>query len=178
MIHFLWMKTFAGSRRLLRGMKKPMLVFLLVAIAAIPAHAELFRPSVVQGAVLGGIAGAVIGHNSGRHGGEGAAIGAVAGALIGAAVDRPEPRAIITAPPQVAYAPPAVYCPPPPPRVVHVYSAPVYMAAPVVVHRHAPATVLVYQRHEYRRPVYCAPVVHVHGGHGRHEGFGGGRWRR
>lgn len=140
------------------GMKKTLLAFLVVALAAIPAQAQLFRPSVVQGAVLGGVAGAVIGHNSGRHGGEGAAIGAVAGALLGAAFDRTESQStVVYSQPQVVCEPQPVHCPPPvPTQVVYVRPAPVYVAPVrcpppprVVVYGHRPASVVVYQNHGY-----------------------------
>ena len=48
------------------------------------AHAQLFSPESLGGAVLGGVLGGVIGNNSGHHGGTGAAIGAGAGFLLGA----------------------------------------------------------------------------------------------
>jgi hypothetical protein len=159
-------------------MKKALLGFLVVALAGIPAQAQLFRPSVVQGAVLGGVAGAVIGHNSGRHGGEGAAIGAVAGALLGAALDRPESRREIVVPAPVVYAAPAEYCPPPPTRVVYVQSAPVYVAPacppPVIVYRYYSAPVVVYRNYRYSSYGCRPPVVHVHGWRGH---SGGNRWR-
>lgn len=63
------------------------LSFALVALTT--AHAQIFRPEAVNGAVLGGVAGAVIGHNSGdlRHNAwKGAAIGAGAGLILGEAV--------------------------------------------------------------------------------------------
>lgn len=56
---------------------------LAVCTLAPSAHAQLFGPETLRGAVWGGAAGAVIGHNDGRHGWEGAAYGAAAGALIG-----------------------------------------------------------------------------------------------
>ncbi|MDF3057562.1 MAG: YMGG-like Gly-zipper [Rariglobus sp.] len=165
-------------------MKKTLLAFLVVALAAIPARAQLFRPSVVQGAVLGGVVGAVIGHNDDRHGAEGAAIGAVAGALLGAALDRHDSRPVIAAPAPVVYAPPAVYCPPPPARVVYVQTTPVYVApacpppSRVVYYGYRPAPVVVYQSGGYCRPVYREPVVYVHGGWGHSgRGHGHGRWR-
>ncbi len=65
-------------------------VSLCLALAALSsAHAQIFRPEAVNGALLGGIAGAVIGHNSGslnHNGWQGAAIGAGAGYLLGQAV--------------------------------------------------------------------------------------------
>lgn len=42
-------------------MKKTLLAFLIAALDAIPAQAQIFRPAVVQGAVLGGVAGALSG---------------------------------------------------------------------------------------------------------------------
>lgn len=52
------------------------------------AHAQIFRPQAVNGALLGGLAGAIIGNNSGSHNAwRGAAIGAGAGLLIGSAID-------------------------------------------------------------------------------------------
>ncbi|HEY8932705.1 MAG TPA: YMGG-like glycine zipper-containing protein [Rariglobus sp.] len=156
-------------------MKKTLLALCVASLAAGSAHAQLFRPSVIDGAILGGVAGAIIGNNSGgRHGGEGAAIGAVAGALVGAAIDQPAAR------PVVVTAPPPVYCPPPAPAVVYVEPAPVYCPPPpphsVVVYY--PRTVTVYSGYECpppRRVVYvngwgrpawaCAPQ------------YGHGRWR-
>lgn len=171
-------------------MKKTLLAFLVVALAAISAQAQIFRPSVVQGAVLGGAAGAVIGHNSGRHAGEGAAIGAVAGALLGAAFDRGEPQRtvvysqqpqVIYQEPQVVYAPQPVYCPPPvTTQIVYVQTAPVYAtpvycppAPRVVVYGHRPAPVVVYQNYGYSNCGWGAPVVYGHVG----RSYGGGRWR-
>lgn len=61
-------------------------LFLFPALLTSPAHAQLFGPESMGGAVLGGIAGGVIGHNNGRRNAEGAAIGAGAGALLGAIV--------------------------------------------------------------------------------------------
>lgn len=59
---------------------------LLLALAALPAQAQIFRPAAVNGAVLGGLAGAIIGNNSGGHNGaRGALTGALAGGLLGAA---------------------------------------------------------------------------------------------
>jgi uncharacterized protein YcfJ len=58
-------------------------------VALTSAHAQIFRPEAVNGAVLGGIAGAVIGNNSGdlRHNAwRGAAIGAGAGLIAGEAI--------------------------------------------------------------------------------------------
>ncbi len=63
---------------------------LLLALAALPAQAQIFRPAAVNGAVLGGLAGAIIGNNSGGHNGaRGALIGALAGGLLGSAADEP-----------------------------------------------------------------------------------------
>ncbi len=64
----------------------PALFLLPALLASSPAHAQLFGPESMGGAVLGGIAGGVIGHNNGRRTAEGAAIGAGAGALLGAIV--------------------------------------------------------------------------------------------
>lgn len=62
---------------------------MLLAIAA-SAHAQVFRPQTVNGALVGGLAGAVIGNNSGDHNGaKGAAIGALAGGLIGSTMGNP-----------------------------------------------------------------------------------------
>lgn len=69
---------------------KTLLSLGLAALTLSSAHAQIFGPRAVDGALLGGIAGAVIGHNSGslsHNGWQGAAIGAGVGALIGAAHD-------------------------------------------------------------------------------------------
>jgi hypothetical protein len=61
----------------------------LALMALVPAHAQIFRPEAVNGALLGGIAGAIIGNNSGslRHDAwRGAAIGAGAGLILGSAL--------------------------------------------------------------------------------------------
>jgi uncharacterized protein YcfJ len=61
----------------------------LALLALSSAHAQIFRPEAVNGALLGGVAGAVIGNNSGdlRHNAwKGAAIGAGAGLILGEAV--------------------------------------------------------------------------------------------
>lgn len=68
---------------------KTTLSLCLALVAFGSAHAQVFRPEAVNGAILGGIAGGIIGHNSGdlRHNGwKGAAIGSAAGLLIGQAV--------------------------------------------------------------------------------------------
>lgn len=83
MKHFAPAKVPPGWPNLL--MKK-LLALVLPCAIALSASAQLFRPEVVNGAVLGGLAGAVIGHNDGRHGWEGAAYGAAAGAVLGAIV--------------------------------------------------------------------------------------------
>jgi uncharacterized protein YcfJ len=70
---------------------KTLLSLGLAALTLTSAHAQIFGPRALDGALLGGIAGAVIGHNSGslsHNGWQGAAIGAGVGALIGAANDR------------------------------------------------------------------------------------------
>ncbi len=74
-------------------MKTPFLLGLALLVAAVPAQAQLFRPSL-NGAVLGGIAGAIIGNNSGslhHNAWQGAAIGAGAGLLLEAAAGYPRP---------------------------------------------------------------------------------------
>jgi hypothetical protein len=163
-------------------MKKTMLAFLAVALAAIPAQAQMFRPSVVQGAVIGGAAGAVIGHNSGRHAGEGAAIGVVAGALLGAALDRPSQRHAVPVPAPVVYAPAPAYCPPPPVQVVYVQPRRiVYQAAPcpppqVVYYPYQPAPVVVYQSYGYRSQGRYPAAVYPSGGRS-HGYYGHSRWR-
>lgn len=71
---------------------KTCFALLSALLAGVSASAQVFRPSVVDGALLGGIAGAVIGHNSGslnHSAGKGAAIGAGVGALLGAAAGEP-----------------------------------------------------------------------------------------
>lgn len=70
---------------------KTLLSLGLAALTLTSAHAQIFGPRALDGALLGGIAGAVIGHNSGslsHNGWQGAAIGAGVGALIGAANDQ------------------------------------------------------------------------------------------
>ena len=69
---------------------KTTLLLGLALVTLAPAHAQIFRPSAVNGAVIGGLAGAVIGNNSGslhHNAWRGAAIGATTGLLIGAAID-------------------------------------------------------------------------------------------
>jgi Glycine zipper len=158
-------------------MKKTLLAWGVVGLAAIPVQAQAIRPAVVQGAVLGGAAGAVIGHNSGRHTGEGAVIGALAGALIGTAVDRGNRTTVVYAP-----APQPVYCPPPvATQVVYVqtptvvYSTGYCPPSPpptVVVYRSAPAPVVVYQNYGYAG--YPQPGYR----HGPRRGYPGHGWRR
>lgn len=164
-------------------MKKTWLVFSsVVALAAVPAQAQLFRPSVVNGALLGGVAGAIIGNNSGHggHTGEGAAIGAVAGALLGAAIDnsrQPGYAVPVPAPAPVAYYPQPVYCEPSAPAVVYVEPAPVYVAPVRYVVMPQPRPVVVYQSYGYAPP---RPVVVGPGWAGdcRRDYRGGGRgWR-
>ena len=68
---------------------KTSLVLCFAALLCVSGHAQVFRPEMVNGAVIGGLAGAVIGNNSGdlhHNGARGAAIGAVAGAVIGSAI--------------------------------------------------------------------------------------------
>lgn len=135
-------------------MKKTLLALCVVSLAAGSAQAQLFRPTVVEGALLGGAAGAIIGHNSDRRTGEGAVIGALAGAVIGAVLDdRPAPRPVVVSPPPVCVAPP--------PQVVYVYETPVCPPpppAPVVVYYSRPVTVYS----GYVRPP--RPVVYVNAG--------------
>lgn len=83
---------------------KTLLVTVSIALAGVgTAHAQMFRPSVGNGAVVGAIAGGLIGGHSGDRWAEGAVIGGVAGALIGAALNPPE--RVISAPPPVYQAP-------------------------------------------------------------------------
>ena len=149
-------QTFARPGRLSLCMKKTLLALCVVSLAAGSAHAQLFRPSIVEGALLGGAAGAIIGHNSDHRTGEGAAIGALAGALIGAALDnRSEARPVVVSPPPQVVAAPA-------PQVVYVYETPACPPpppAPVVVYY--PRTVTVYSS-----GYACPPprrVVYVNG---------------
>lgn len=68
---------------------KTTVVLCFATLLSVSAHAQLFRPETVNGAILGGVAGAVIGNNSGdlhHNGARGAAIGAATGAVIGSAV--------------------------------------------------------------------------------------------
>lgn len=100
---------------------------LLFALATLTAgvgsaHAGLFSPSVLPGAIIGGTAGAIIGNNSnGHHGPEGALIGAIAGGLIGGAIDndRDGVRRYETTTVYTSCAPTVVYRAPAP-RVVYV----------------------------------------------------------
>ncbi len=63
---------------------KLLLATALVTSFCLPAHAELFSRSSVNGAAVGAVAGAIIGNNSGHgNGARGAAIGAGAGFLLG-----------------------------------------------------------------------------------------------
>jgi uncharacterized protein YcfJ len=170
-------------------MKNTWLIFSVVALAAVPAQAQLFRPSVVNGALLGGVAGAIIGNNSGSggHTGEGAAIGVVAGALLGAAVDNarqpghrvPVPSAPVRRTVTSYYEEPA-YCPPPAPTVVYVqpavvYARPVYTAPVRYVVVAQPRPVVVYQSYGYSVPVYR--TGNPHGWHGGGHGHHGDRGR-
>jgi hypothetical protein len=83
---------------------KTMLVTLSLALAGVSsAQAQMFRPSVGNGAVLGAVAGGLIGGHNGDRWAEGAVIGAAAGALIGAALTPQEP--VYSAPPPVYRAP-------------------------------------------------------------------------
>jgi hypothetical protein len=69
---------------------KTLLSLAVALVAFAPAHAQIFRPAAVNGALLGGLAGAIIGNNSGslhHNAWQGAAIGAGAGLLIGSAID-------------------------------------------------------------------------------------------
>jgi hypothetical protein len=69
---------------------KTALSLCLALVALAPAHAQIFRPAAVNGALLGGLAGAIIGNNSGslhHNAWQGAAIGAGTGLLLGAALD-------------------------------------------------------------------------------------------
>jgi len=85
---------------------KTLLVTVSLALAGVSStQAQIFRPSVGNGAVVGAVAGGLIGGHNGDRWAEGAIIGAAAGALIGAAVTPQEP----------------VYASQPP-----VYQAPVY----------------------------------------------------
>ncbi|MBC8008685.1 MAG: glycine zipper 2TM domain-containing protein [Burkholderiales bacterium] len=161
-------------------MKTTFLALLALMVGSVGAHAQVFRPAVVNGAVLGGIAGAVIGNNSGNHNGaQGALIGAVAGGLLGAAYDnsqRSTGYSVVTAPP-----PPTVVYEQPAPvydyRTVEVRTGPtryVYRPAPVVVVRQAP--VVVYR--PAPRVVYVQPGYgHRHDRHDHHRGYDRpGRW--
>src|SRR5829696_777768 len=104
---------------------KTILVTVSLALAGVSSvQAQIFRPSVGNGAVVGAVAGGLIGGHNGDRWAEGAIIGAAAGALIGAAVAPHEP--VYTTPPPVYQAPsPAVYG-------QQVYSQPVYSQPTVV----------------------------------------------
>lgn len=64
-------------------MKTLILISAVAVLWAGSAHAQLFTPESVGGALLGGVVGGVVGHNQDRHTAEGAAIGAGAGLLLG-----------------------------------------------------------------------------------------------
>src|SRR4051812_18327883 len=85
---------------------KTLLVTLSIALAGVSStQAQIFQPSVGNGAVVGAVAGGLIGGHNHDRWAEGAVLGGVAGALIGAAMSPQQP----------------VYQSPPP-----VYQAPVY----------------------------------------------------
>ena len=112
-------------------MKKTLLALCVVSLAAGSAQAQLFRPTVVEGAVIGALAGAVI------------------GAVLD---DRPAPRPVVVSPPPV--------CVSPPPQVVYVYETPVCPPpppAPVVVYYSRPVTVYSGYVRPPRPVVYVNP---------------------
>ncbi len=148
---------------------KTLLVTVSLAVAGISsAHAQVFRPSVGNGAVVGAVAGGLIGGHNGDRWAEGAIIGGVAGALIGAAISPQQP--VYHSPPPVVYQTPAsygqhVYGPAgttvvqnapmvqnaptiyeqAPPQVVHAAPQVVYVeSAPRVVYVPAPSPRVVY----------------------------------
>jgi hypothetical protein len=137
-------------------MKTP-LALGLALLALAPAHAQIFGPRAVDGALLGGIAGAVIGHNSGslsHNGWQGAAIGAGVGALLGAAADANAAR--------------------------HDTGVPVPRGG--YVYRHAPAGYGGYYGGRAARDglflgaLAGGIIGHNHGGDWRHNGWRGAAW--
>ncbi len=133
-----------GLPRLTAEMKT-LLVTVSLAVAGISsAHAQVFRPSVGNGAVVGAVAGGLIGGHNGDRWAEGAIIGGVAGALIGAAIAPQQP--VYHSAPPVVYQTPAnygqqVYAPS---GTTVVQNAPVvYEQAPAQVVQSAPQVVYV-----------------------------------
>lgn len=87
---------------------KTLLITVSVALAGMSsAQAQVFRPSVGNGAVVGAVAGGLIGGHNGDRWAEGAVIGGVAGALIGAALTPQQP--VYQTQPAVVYQTPASY---------------------------------------------------------------------
>jgi hypothetical protein len=137
-------------------MKTFLLALSLAAAGVNAANAQVYRPAVVNGAVLGGIAGAFIGGHNNDRWGEGALIGAAAGALLGSAVQAPRP-VVYEAPPVtiVQTVPMAATVPvapsvTPAPQVVYVQQA--QPAQVVYVPYYTPAPV-VYETYPVYRPV-------------------------
>jgi len=146
---------------------KTLLVTVSLAVAGISsAHAQVFRPSVGNGAVVGAVAGGLIGGHNGDRWAEGAIIGGVAGALIGAALSPQQP--VYHSAPPVVYQTPAgygqqVYAPSGTTVVQHapmVQNAPtIYEQAPAQVVQTSPQVVYV---ESAPRVIYVpAPAPHV-----------------
>jgi hypothetical protein len=153
-------------------MKTLLLVLTLATAGVNTASAQIYRPAVVNGAVLGGIAGAIIGGHNHDRWGEGAIIGAAAGALLGSTV--PAPREVIYQAPPVTVVqnapavPMAATVPTAPTVAVPATSAPVVVSQPtqvVYVPYYAPAPV-VFETY----PAY--PIVRVGIGYGFGYGWG------
>ena len=88
---------------------KTLLVTVSIALAGVSStQAQIFRPSVGNGAVVGAVAGGLIGGHNGDRWAEGAVIGGVAGALIGAALT-PQQPVVYQPAPAVVYQSPASY---------------------------------------------------------------------
>src|SRR5829696_3892907 len=83
---------------------KTILVTVSLALAGVSSvQAQIFRPSVGNGAVVGAVAGGLIGGHNGDRWAQGAVVGAAAGALIGAALTPQQP--VYSARPPVYQAP-------------------------------------------------------------------------
>jgi len=67
---------------------KKLFLLILACLTLTPAHAQLFGPSSMNGALLGGLAGGIIGHNNHNQTGRGIAIGTASGLILGAIVDQ------------------------------------------------------------------------------------------
>lgn len=166
---------------------KTLLVTVSLALAgAVPVHAQLFRPSVGNTAVVGAVAGGLIGGHNGDRWAEGAIIGAAAGALIGAVLTPPEQT---YSPPPPVYQVPANYgqqvyssggttvvrsipdapLAPMAPTIVEQAPTQVVQAPPQVVYVES-APRVVYVPAPGPRVIYAAPPPVISFGFGYHSG--------